>query len=269
MLITSTHNSTYKHIKSLTSKKGRTQHAQFTVEGAKSVTDALASDMHVAIVAMSVDFAADNADICDCTEQSGTKLYTVENAIFGGLCDTETPQGMLCVIDMPAASAVLGINTADDTANIRGGMYVYCDRIADPGNMGTIIRTAAAAGASGVILSAGCVDLYSPKTVRSTMGAFFSIPIYTDTNADMLNRFKQQGHRILAGALTDTAKDYRDADFSGDIVIVVGNESNGVCDDILSLVDEIVKIPISDGVESLNASVAAAIMMYEWRRNRI
>ena len=258
MLISSTHNNIYKHIKSLASKKGRTTHAQFTVEGTKSVLDAVASDMQVAIVAMSARFAADNADIYDRIQQSGATLYTVDDAIFGGLCDTETPQGILCVVGIPAA----------DTLNIRGGMYVYCDRIADPGNMGTIIRTAAAAGASGVILSVRCVDLYSPKTVRSTMGAFFSIPTYTDADADTLADFKQQGYRILAGALTDTAIDYRAANFSGDIVIVVGNEANGVCGEVLSIADEAVKIPISDGVESLNASIAAAIMMYEWRRKK-
>lgn len=263
--IESNQNRIYKHIKSLLTKKGRTGHGQFLVEGIRSVEDVLAvsSYKNVPIIAVSQSFFDQNPGFAYLNEESH-QLYIVSDSIFGGLCDTDTPQGILCVVD-------IGNNAQPDFARKTTDQcyaYVYCDRVCDPGNAGTIIRTAAAAGMAGVIFSQGCVDLYSPKTIRSTMGAFFHIPTYTDACIDTIKECKQNGFRVISGALSDNAIDYRHTDFGGNVIIVVGNEANGVSDDLLAISDIVAKIPVEPQIESLNASIAAAILIYEVRRGR-
>lgn len=239
--ITSAKNPKYKYIKSLLQKKGRREYGEYTVEGEKSVRDAIAAGAQISCIVRADDYDG-GFDIGFCDN------YVVKRNIFHALCDTKTPQGVLAVIkieprrDFPAS-----------------GRYVYCDRIADPGNLGTIIRTADAAGFS-VLLSNGCCELHSPKTVRASMGSFFHTAVYENVGYEEL---KKSGLRLIGGALSDKSIDYRNADYSEPLAVIVGNEANGISDDLLALCDEKVIIPIYGGAESLNAGVAASILMYE------
>ena len=147
-IIATTKNKKYKYIKSLIQKKIRDREGVFTVEGKKSVDDAVASAYVVRLVAMSESFAQ-NA-------QYNAETVIVRDDLFDGLCDTKTPQGIMAVIEKKDTDFI------SDTEKL----YVYCDNVSDPGNLGTIIRTADAAGMGGVLLSPGCADEYSPKTVR-------------------------------------------------------------------------------------------------------
>lgn len=248
-IIATTKNKKYKYIKSLLQKKIREAEGVFTVEGKKSVDDAIASDCDIRLIAVSESFS----DGYSCT----SPCLVVRDDLFPGLCDTKTPQGIIAVIGKKNREFV------PDNEKL----YIYCDSVQDPGNLGTIIRTADAAGFGGVLLSGGCADAYSPKTVRASMGSFFNIDIITDFDYDSLFALKEKGFSLVCGALTDDSSEYTDTDFKRPTVIIVGNEANGVSEDILRECEHII-IPIYGKAESLNVGVASAIMMYEAQRQR-
>ncbi|MBQ2758136.1 MAG: RNA methyltransferase [Clostridia bacterium] len=248
-IIATTKNKKYKYIKSLKQKKIRDADGVFTVEGKKSVEDAIASGYTIRLVAMSESFSEEF--------QCAADTIVVRNDLFSGLCDTKTPQGIIAVIEKKETAFT------PDT----GKLYIYCDTVADPGNLGTIIRTADAAGFGGVLLSCGCADAYSPKTVRSSMGSFFNIDIITDFDYNSLFALEEKGFNLVCGALEDDSTDYTQTDFTKPTIIIVGNEANGVSEDILKKCGHII-IPIYGKAESLNVGVAAAIMMYEAQRQR-
>lgn len=245
--ITSTKNQTYKYIKSLKTKKARTENSQYTVEGIKSVRDAISAGADIEFIVAS-DKMAEPFDF--------EKIYIVPDDLFSGLCDTDTPQGVLAVINMPKQEEKI----------YDKNLYLYCDRVSDPGNMGTIIRICDAVGC-GLLISGGCVDIYSPKTVRASMGSFFHTDIKTGLDIPDLKDLKNNGFKIISGALRGNTVDYTAADYSGKIIIVAGNEANGVSDEILDISDLCVKIPIWGQAESLNVGVASAILLYEARKN--
>lgn len=245
--ITSAKNPKFKYIKSLLLKKERQKNGEYTVEGEKSVRDALEAGAEISCIVISDCYSKE----ADSIGAIGIDLYVVNKNIFSALCETKTPQGILAVIKMRKG----GKFTPD-------GNFVYCDRISDPGNLGTIIRTADAAG-FGVLLSHDCAELYNPKTVRASMGSFFHTNIYENIGYEEL---KQSGLHLIAGALDKESKDYREADYSKPCAVIVGNEANGVLPELLDMCDEKVIIPIYGRAESLNAAVAAAILMYEAKR---
>lgn len=250
--ITSTSNSKYKHIRSLQKKKEREECGEYTVEGIKSVRDALDSGM-VSGIAVSREFYENEA-----FDYGEVPVYIVKTEIFSGLCDTRTPQGIIAVVKM---------RNTENTSDI-SKIYIYCDCITDPGNAGTIIRTADAAGCGGVFFSEGSVDIYSPKTVRASMGSFFHIDIRDNAKPSDIVRLKEQGFTAVCGALCADTVDYMAVDMTQPLIIIVGNEANGVSDEVMSLCDYKVKIPIYGKAESLNAAVATAILMYEAARQR-
>lgn len=252
--IQTTRNKNYKYIRSLQQKKTRMREKRFTVEGEKSVSDAVKSGKSIYLIAVSESFY-NNASF---NYPDGTRIVVIKDELFTGLCDTVTPQGIL---------AVINIDTSDKFITDKSKIYVYCDNISDPGNLGTIIRTADAAGAGGVMLSPGCADLYSPKTVRSSMGSFFNIDIWTDVSKNKIESLKRDGFRLYAGALRNDSTIYTEIDYTSPSIIIVGNEANGVSEEILGISEHII-IPIEGKAESLNAAVAAAVIIYEAVRQR-
>lgn len=248
--ITSSSNQKYKYFKSLQQKKARCENNEFTVEGIKSVRDAINSGREINAIIVSDKFN-------DAFDYGKCAVYEVSEPLFNKLCDTKTPQGIMAVIKMYDNSGFIPK---------LGGAYVYCDNVSDPGNIGTIIRTADAAGLSGVIISKGSVDIYSPKVVRSSMGSFFNIPIITDKDIGDLVKYKSDGFSLIGGALTKETIDFKECDYKKPVIIIVGNEANGISDEVLGNCIP-VKIPIFGSAESLNVSVAAGILMYEWARH--
>ena len=253
--ITSTQNEKYKFFKSLKQKKYRTKTGLYTVEGMKSVLDAASSGAQTeALIVSESFFKSQKSSI-----PRQTEIYSVSDSIFAPLSDTEAPQGIIAVIKKDCEKEFL-----PDLSKA----YIYCDRLQDPGNLGTIIRTADAAGFGGILLSNDCADLYSPKTVRSSMGSFFHIQAYENCSLCTLSKLKTLGFSVVCGILSDKTIDYTAADFTKPVLLVIGNEANGICDEILKISDCDVKIPISGKAESLNAAVAAGILMYEVNRQR-
>ncbi|MBQ3426989.1 MAG: RNA methyltransferase [Clostridia bacterium] len=252
-LISTTRNKTYKYIRSLQQKKNRAALLRYTVEGIKSVSDALAAGAEIELVAMSESIK--NSVSIECP---GVRTVIVRDELFDGLCDTKTPQGIIAVIKM---------NKPEQYTCDMERPYIYCDGVSDPGNLGTIIRTADAAGFGGVLIGDNCAELYSPKTVRASMGSFFNIPLITDFTARQLKAEKERGFSLYCGALLRDSMDYREPDYTKPSILIVGNEANGASEEILSISEHII-IPIYGKAESLNAAVAASIMMYEIRRHR-
>jgi len=240
--ITSAKNPTYKFIKSLKLKKERQKNGVFTVEGVKSVKDAIEAGSEILMLAVS-DKLEESFDF--------DEIYRIPDGIFAPLCDTDTPQGVIAVLKIPKREK-----------SAENPLCLYCDRVADPGNMGTIIRICDAVDAE-LLLSPECVDIYSPKTVRASMGSFFHTKIFEDVTYSDLEDMKKDGYTLVAGALNGKTADYREDIYGKKTVIIVGNEANGVSDELISICDKCVKIPIFGRAESLNVAVAAAVILYK------
>lgn len=246
-----------KDIKKLKEKKYRMSSNMFLVEGFRFTREALNSNFEVVNIFISASGEAKyESSSMEDKLQKNTKVYGVSDSLFKSVCDTDNPQGILAVVR----------NTPVEL-KYDYGFYMLADKIQDPGNMGTIIRTAHAAGALGVIITKGTVDIYNDKTLRSTMGSIFKIPVIYDENLSLVQKLKSDGFKLITSSL-DTDNNFYNIDLTQKVIISVGNEGNGICEDVYNMCDIKVKIPMPGGAESLNAAVAASIMMYEAVRQK-
>lgn len=257
-IIQSRENALIKHMKKLKDKKYRIQNGAFLIEGFRFVEEALKSDFDIeaVFISQSISNSTYASDIVGGVK-GATKLYYVSDNIFKDIATTETPQGIVACAKIKKYPL----------QNYEG-FYVLADKIQDPGNMGTIIRTAHAAGAKGVIYTKGTVDVYNEKTLRSTMGSIFHISVIEDSELEITRTLKSKGFKVVVSSL-DTDNNFFDVDLSGNSIICIGNEGNGISEEIYALADDKVKIPMPGGAESLNASVAASIMIYEIVRQKM
>lgn len=253
-----------KFIKALkASKNARDREQCFMVEGLRSVEEAVKSNFTIEFVVASNKFLnkGDGRSSNLITQLQRSKLYMISEEQFNSLSDTVTPQGIMAVIRMKSFEL-------KDFA--RGNFFIVAlDKIKDPGNLGTIIRTADAAGVNAVIAGKGCVDVYNPKVIRSTMGSIFHVPlISSDDIIETLMELKNKGGKIVSTHL-GAKKYYYELDMTGPTVLVMGKEDEGVCDEINSISDEIVKIPMEGKAESLNVSIAHGIILFEAVKQRM
>jgi TrmH family RNA methyltransferase len=247
-----------KDTKKLKEKRFRVERGQFLVEGFRFVEEALKSRFKVSCIFLSEE-AIDKWHNFRMEEklQSGSKLYIVKEAVFKLLSSTETPQGVIAVV-----------NQSNVSIDVEDGFYVLIDKLQDPGNVGTIIRSAHASGASGVIVTKGTVDIYNEKTLRSTMGSIFNIPIIEDNDLKVIDLLKSKGFKLIVSSL-DNSNNFYEVDLTGNVIIAVGNEGSGISQEIYRLGDVRVKIPMPGNAESLNAAAAASIMMFEAVRQKL
>ncbi|MCX8129128.1 MAG: 23S rRNA (guanosine(2251)-2'-O)-methyltransferase RlmB [Clostridia bacterium] len=261
--ISSNQNSIIKELKSLKTKKYREEKKLYFIEGTRFVEEALKEKMNIAYILFSEKYldSDDGKQISSIAHLMGYRLYLLPDKLFREISDTENPQGVMAVIKMKMFEL-------EEILSEKCNFLIVLDSIQDPGNMGTIIRTADAAGASGIIMSKGCVDLYNPKVLRSTMGSIFHLPVCfsSDITEDIL-LLKSRGVKICAAHLKGEV-DYYDVSEWDNTAIIIGNEANGICDEVASSADLLVKIPMAGRAESLNASVAAGLLIYEALRNR-
>lgn len=246
-----------KEIRKLKEKRHRVSSNMFLVEGFRFVEEALGSGFEVVHIFISDrgEVKFENSSMKD-KLQGNTKVYGVSDSLFKNICDTDNPQGIIATVRNKPVEI-----------KYDNGFYMLADKIQDPGNMGTIIRTAHAAGALGVILTKGTVDIYNEKTLRATMGSIFKIPVIYDNDLSILQKLKNSGFKLVTSSL-DTDKNFYDIDLKGKIIISVGNEGNGISPEVYDICDLKIKIPMPGGAESLNAAVAASIMMYEVVRQK-
>ncbi len=193
-------------------------------------------------------------------KKPGCETELVSEQVLFNIADTVSPQGVLALVKMPEYDLEEILN--QEQANL-----LFLEEIRDPGNLGTIVRTAECAGVNGIILSGGCVDLFNPKTVRATMGAVFRMPfVYTEQFPAAMETAKKKGIRVFGAHLQGT-RDFFAEDYRGKTAFVIGNEAKGMSP-AAAEASFLVKIPMEGGSESLNASVAAAVMMYEAYRQK-
>lgn len=191
-----------------------------------------------------------------------TVVETVSDEIFRNLSDTQSPQGVMAVVSQQH------YRLEDLFGQLTEPLLLILENLQDPGNLGTIIRTAEGAGVTGILMSRGTADLYNPKVARSTMGSIFRVPfLYTDDLPGMIGKVKQAGVTVCAAHLQGRHT-YDGEDYTRGTAFLIGNESRGLSDGISELADVRVRIPMAGKVESLNAAVAASILMYEAGRQR-
>lgn len=256
--ITGKNNDLIKSVKKLlSSSKERRVNNSFVLEGARLVFDALNSLCRIKCFLVTESAYDKYHSQCDELIAKADKAYFISDEISAKLSETENAQGIFAVFDIEEKPIEF---KAD-------GKYIALDNVQDPGNLGTILRTAEALGIDGLIIGGGC-DLYNPKVLRATMGAVFRVNTVRCSDAfDMLINLKEQGFRIYATSPSKTAKPITHVDFSNGCICVIGNEANGISKSIAALADDLITIKMLGRAESLNASVAASITMWEMLRN--
>ena len=256
-MITSASNEKIKRVSALIrTHKERKNTGLFTAEGIKLFLEAPKTDIRDVYVSESFEKSQGKV-------LSGTEYTVVRDDLFAKMCDTKTPQGILTVLNQPSHTVSELVERAEN------GLLIILEDVQDPGNVGTIVRTAEGAGAAGIILSRGCADIFSPKTIRSTMGSVFRVPFaYADDLCEVIKQAREAGITSYAAHLNGT-ECFDDPPYKGGTALLIGNEGNGLSPELTAQADHLVRIPMEGRLESLNAAVAAGIMMYTiYRKNR-
>lgn len=249
--IESKDNNLFKETKKLKEKRNRTREGKYLIEGFRLIQEAFKANMEI-----------DYLMICEGSEDKVNEylneyvdeksIYIIKKNLFSMLTSTETPQGSIAVVKNKELSK-----------DLKGEFFLLCDKVQDPGNLGTIIRTAHAAGVDGIILTKGTVDIYNDKSIRSTMGSLFYVPIIQeDEELSFTKKLKSEGFSLVATSLQES-KDFFESDLKGKIILSVGNEGNGISEEVFELADKKVKIPMPGGAESLNVAIATSIILFE------
>ena len=261
--LTASQNPVIKEVRALKNKNDREEKKLFFIEGTRFVAEAMKENSDIKYIIVSDTFLSNTAtsDLMRVTDDMAITSYTVPDSLFGSITDTKTPQGILAVLALERKQL--------KDAVLSKGLLIILDTIKDPGNMGTIIRTADAAGCAGVIVPEGCVDVFNPKVLRSTMGSVFHVPIYhCGSIAEAMNITRKQGFLLCASHLEGSVSLY-EADLSGQAALIIGSEAEGISPETAKNSDLLIKIPMEGRAESLNASVAAGVMIFEAMRQRI
>lgn len=264
-MITSSANSRVKQvIQWQTKAKERKKAGVFLTEGFKMYEEAPLESILEVYVAESALASLEKMDAKE--EKMAEKLKktgyeVVADSLFKKIADTQTPQGILCVVKQPEYRL-------EEILKQDRPLLMILENLQDPGNLGTIIRTGEGAGVTGVIMTAKTVDIFNPKVIRATMGSVFRVPfLYVEDMEDTLKKLKEKGIRTYAAHLA--GREYYDSfSFTGGTAFLIGNEGNGLEKKTADLADSYLKIPMEGKVESLNAAIAASLLMYEAQRQR-
>ncbi len=230
-LIQSKSNETYKRIAKIV-KKGPSS-GFFVIEGVRAIEQALSNGA--------------SAEIIVGTHDDSQIDYQLSPELFHKLSSVKTPQGILGIFNIPKKDFK------------EASKYLILDRISDPGNLGTILRTALAFDYTNVLLTKGSVSVYNPKVIRSSLSSVLSMNIVENVSEEELKDILKE--RFTIAAALKNSVDFRKETYQGDVSIIIGNEANGISDNVLALADRVVHIPMSQSMESLNAAVASAILL--------
>lgn len=256
-MITSTSNAQVKELLQLQKKsKVRNERNVFVVEGIKMFSEAPKNRIEKVFISETL-FNKKKQEL----NLDGLKVEILSDKVFSHVSDTKTPQGILCIVKQKKTK--LEEIFAQNPAHL-----MILDNLQDPGNLGTIVRTAEGAGVSGIILSKDCVDIYNPKTIRSTMGSIYRMPfLYVEDLENTIDEVKKQGIKVYAAHLQGK-NNYDEENYKTGCAFLIGNEGNGLRDEIAEKADIWVKIQMHGQVESLNAAIASSILMFEVGRQR-
>jgi TrmH family RNA methyltransferase len=257
--ISSSDNVHIKYVRSLQEKKRvRYREKCYIIEGPVMVAQALSMGYRPALSFYTEELAAARPDLIEELADGDARAWSVSPALMQALSETVTHQGVLAVLPMPEVDPDTLVGTT---------LLLVLDNIRDPGNLGTMMRTALATGVDALILSTGCVDPYSPKVVRAGMGAHLSLPILPGMMWEQIAP-RLAGHHVV---LADAAGEHTpwEIDWTRPSALIVGSEAHGAGQTARSLADDTVRLPMQEGVESLNAAIAAAVILFEAQRQRM
>ncbi|WP_312946702.1 RNA methyltransferase [Agrobacterium sp.] len=260
--VTSLTNPIVKDIKALTQKKGREESGTFMAEGLKLVIDALELGwtIRTLVYAKAAKGKPLVEKVATKTVASGGLVLEVNEKVISSITRRDNPQMVVGIFEQKW-------RPLRDIQPSESQTFVALDRVRDPGNLGTIIRTADAAGASGVILIGDCTDPFSLETVRATMGSVFAVPVTRASVDEFLQWKKQSGVNLVATHLAGSV-DYRTIAYKGKpVVLMMGNEQSGLPEELASKADRLARIPQQGRADSLNLAVATAVMLFEARRH--
>ncbi len=262
MDITSIHNERIKFVKRLHRRNYRDQHGLFIAEGIRLVEDMTQTnnirELYYANKLLETDRGK---GLVSSLKERGIAVYSCNNHVFSKICATENSQGVLAVVKQPQP-------VIDWRKNMNKGIVLVIDRIQDPGNLGSILRTALAAAIDGIWLVKGTVDLFNPKVVRASMGAILQVPFTVMSAEECITYTQALGLELIISEIKG-AVEYYNCNFRKPVALVIGNEANGVSHHFINYAEQRVYIPQAPSVESLNAAVAAAVLLYEALRQRI
>ena len=266
MRISSPANEKIKLVSQLQSKaSARRKQKMFVVEGIRMYEEIPASELVATYV--SEKYYDETIKAGKLSKEAKANLsirdyYIVADSVFKNMSDTVTPQGILAIVKQKEYSLEDIINNGKDK------VFIVLESIQDPGNLGTIVRTAEGAGVAGIIMNKETVDIYNSKVIRSTMGSVYRVPfMVTENLSETIDELKKNKVTVFAAHLKGDEY-YAQNLYEGSVAFLIGNEGNGLSDEIAKKADKYVKIPMDGMVESLNASVAAAVLMYEAKRQK-
>lgn len=256
-MLTSSQNPLVKQMRKLHRAKDRREQQLFLLEGTHLVEAACLADRPLVTVCLTPDWQLRYPELGQQIEQRAQRLEVVSPEVLRAIATTVEPDGIIATVERSST-----------TAPTFHQLGLLLETIQDPGNLGTIIRTAAAAGADGLLLSADSVDLDHPKVLRASAGQWFRLPMATSPDLPAaIATYRQQGFQIVA-TLPNADRNYWDVDFSQPTLLLLGNEGAGLSPDLTALADHTVQIPLVSGVESLNVAIAAALLLYEAKRQQ-
>jgi TrmH family RNA methyltransferase len=262
-LISSRDNSVIKdYVRLCSAKSVRDSSGRFTIEGARLCHDALGSGLRIESVFLTRGACEKYADVTAQLLSCSAQVYEITQAVAEKMADTQNPQGIFCEAYM--LDKTLNMDRID-----MSGAYIVIENLQDPGNLGTVLRTAEALGLDGVFLSSDCADIYSPKVLRSAMGAVFRIPfLITDELPYLLHTLSQKGVKTVAAVAEKGALSILEAELGGGIAAVIGNEGAGLTPACVAACTQCVTIPMGGRSQSLNAGAAASILIWEIYKSR-
>lgn len=284
--ITSRHNPQVKYVRALSQRKFREQEGRFVIEGVRLLEEAVRATAKTAAkvsARTTAQFTLETVFVSSELVQTqriynlfrelrkiGSEVYTVPPRVLEVMADTVSPQGMVGVVrrakTSEAANRLTELTQQLGPSNeTQPPLVLVLDRIQDPGNLGTLLRTAEAAGVAEVWLTRGTVDPFSAKVLRSTMGSIFRVPLATEIDYVQVLELSQAGLKLVATEV-GVSKPYYQADLAVPLAILLGNEGSGLDESLKLASQEVVNIPLAGEVESLNVAVAGAILLFEARR---
>lgn len=277
-MISSTANSRVKRVALLREKsRERTAENVFIVEGIKMFEEAPADKVKEVYYIEEKLFGKDGQSLDDrfpglkekiqACGRAGAVVETVTEEVLLKMSDTKSPQGILCVMEQFAYDSEELVKAA--IARKKKGhapLFLLLEDIQDPGNLGTMIRTAEGAGADGIFMTSGTVDIYNPKTIRATMGSLYRVPFVRTRDLSEITALLQKNGITVYAAHLKGAQFYHETDYSTGSAFLIGNEGNGLKEETADLADCYLKIPMEGRLESLNAAIAAALLMYQSRQ---
>ena len=251
-LIQSKQNPKLKQWKKLLTAKGRDKQGAYLIEGTHLVEEALKANQPLECLIMTSDY---DASMLPLVAHDLTRYY-ITAEIARELSATPQPQGVFAIVSLP--------DERDANWQATGTRYLLVDAVQDPGNLGTLIRTADAAGFDGVLLGKGTVDVYNDKTLRATQGSLWHLEVVRGDLLEMIAQLQAQQIPVYATALHQGAQSYRSVEVADKVALIVGNEGNGVANNMIQVSDQSIYIPMAGQAESLNVAIAAGILMFHW-----